>query len=105
MDIELQVKVRKVTWTIIFSNRHSMLPRNYWGRCNPAEKKMAVRKSLHGVRAIDTVIHEFTHAYLPDLGEDAVDEFATQLAEVLKQCKMVNCEWSVKKLDEQEEAL
>lgn len=105
MDIELQVKVRKVIWTLIFSNRHPMLPRNYWGRCNPAENKMAVRKSLHGVHAIDTVIHEFTHAYFADLGEDAVDEFATELAEVLKRCKMVDVQWSVKELDGEQEVL
>ena len=98
MEAKLKIRCRNTTYILLFTNRHPLLSRSVWGLCDPLAKQMLVRKSLRGTKAIDTVIHEFAHGYFPDLGEDAVDEFATQLVETLQACQMIDKEWTVKDL-------
>jgi|694.fasta_scaffold11807_4 hypothetical protein len=102
MDANLKILCRNTKFTLIFSNQHPSLSRNVWGLCDLSSRQMLVRKSLRGTKAIDTLIHEFSHGYFPDLGEEAVDQFATQLVAAMKKCKMIDEAWNVKKLDSNE---
>lgn len=99
MENHIPFKVRGDKYTAVFSSRHPMLSRSVWGRCDWSARTIAIRRSLKGIHAIDTVAHEFTHAFFPDLAEDSVNEFATQLVALLKSCGMLNTEWTAKELE------
>ena len=98
-DHTLHIRVRGEEWAALFSNRTPMLKRSEWGKCDHTARVFAVRASLRGVFAIDTAIHEFTHAYFPDLVEESVNEFATQLAEFLSAANMIDADWTRKDLE------
>lgn len=99
MENKIPLNVRNQTYIAIFASRHPMLSRNMWGRCDWEAKMIAIKKSLKGLHAIDTATHEFTHAFFPDLAEESVNEFATQLIAFLKDCGMLNKEWTHKELN------
>ncbi len=98
-DHTLHIRVRGEEWAALFSSRTPMLQRLEWGKCDHELRVFAVRASLRGVSAIDTAIHEFTHAYFPDLVEESVNEFATQLAAFLIQANMADPDWTRKDLE------
>ena len=98
-DHTIHIRIRGEEWAALFTNRHAMLTRSTWGRCDHTARVFAVRASLRGVSAIDTAIHEFTHAYFPDLVEESVNEFATQLAEFLSAANMIDADWTRKDLE------
>ena len=95
----IHIRVRGEEWAALFASRHPLLTRSIWGRCDPASRILVVRGSIRGMSAIDTAIHEFTHAYFPDLAEDSVNEFASQLAEFLRAASMIDEDWTAKELD------
>ena len=99
METQIPFKVRGDKYVAIFATRHPMLSRSVWGRCDWSTRTIAIRRSLKGLHAIDTVAHEFTHAFFPDLAEDSVNEFATQLVALLKDCGMLREDWTAKHLE------
>ncbi len=94
-DKIVNFKCREELWVAVFATKHALLSRGYLGRCYEENKTIAVRKSLKGILACDTAIHEFTHSYFPDLKEDAVDIFASQLAVFLRDTGMLNEDWTI----------
>lgn len=57
-------------------------PRDIYGDCDYATRKIRISHSLTGTDLLDTIIHETIHARWPDLSEAAVIEFAELLATV-----------------------
>lgn len=58
----------------------------HYGMCDApdkAGKEIKVRRSLRGQLKLDTIIHECLHAALWDLGEESIDQAATDIARVL----------------------
>jgi hypothetical protein len=53
------------------------------GEYNEEEATIHLNRDLSGVMLLDTAIHEFIHAYLPDLKEETVTEMATQLTKLV----------------------
>ncbi len=56
------------------------------GYCDPptnAGKKILVRQGLRGVERLHTMIHEFLHASLWDLDEEAVDRVSGDIGKAL----------------------
>jgi hypothetical protein len=98
-DHTLHIRVRNEEWAALFSSRTPMLQRLEWGKCDHDLRVFAVRASLRGVDAVDTAIHEFTHAYFPDIAEESVNEFSTQLAEFLMAANMIDADWTRKDLE------
>ena len=56
-----------------------------YGECDmtPTNREVRVSKKLDGELLLDTCIHEFVHLAFPWMSEDAVEEFATDLAKYL----------------------
>lgn len=78
----MRVKIMGRMWEFC---RLSQLRKNY-GWCDDPKtkgKRIAVWSRLTGLTELDTTIHECIHAGLPDIKEDTVSEFATDLARVL----------------------
>ena len=59
------------------------LLRKNWGACLHGKKILKVSKKAKDLTELDTIIHEYTHAYCSDMCEESVLEFATDLAELL----------------------
>lgn len=95
---EVTFTCRSTKHKAIFTSRHPLLTRSVWGRCDLSARELIIRKSLKGLNAIDTLAHEFTHCYFPDLAEDSVNEFSTQLIELLNTCGMLKDWWTVSDL-------
>lgn len=57
--------------------------RTKYGECDYGTRTIRVCASLSGVDLLDTLIHELLHARWPDLHEEAVEEFAATLAQIL----------------------
>jgi hypothetical protein len=76
-----KIRVRAKNWTI------ATVPlKGFYGYCDhpsmPA-KQITIDPNQVGIEMLDTIIHEYLHAALPDLSEDVVVEVATDLAKVL----------------------
>lgn len=90
------IQVRQKKWKLEFASRHKLLASCHYGRCDLGSQQMVVRKSLQGTMAVDTVIHEFTHAFFQDLREEVVEEYATELTAVLFALKIIDNDWGPK---------
>lgn len=57
--------------------------RGSMGECDYESRTIRICTSLSGVDLLDTLIHEVIHARWPDLSEEAVEEVATTLAQII----------------------
>ena len=78
----MQVQIRGETWRVRFVSRP---PEGNVGLCDRTRKTPAIKvwDGLGGVKRLDTIIHETLHAALWDLDEEAIEETATAIAEIL----------------------
>jgi len=53
------------------------------GLCDWDARTITIHPRLKGELQLDTIIHELLHACQPDLGEEAIDQTATDIARVL----------------------
>ena len=77
----MKLKMRGKVWEFV-RKRLDMID----GQCDGpsvAGKRIHVDSALTGERELDVIVHELTHAAHWDLAEEAVDEFATDLARAL----------------------
>lgn len=58
-------------------------PKGLLGDCNYKTNTIRVSERLSGEDRMDVILHELIHARWPDLHEDAVCEFASELAGIL----------------------
>ena len=61
----------------------NQLPNGLLGECHYENK--VISAPFHGdqLHELGTIIHEYLHAGFPDLNEEAIEEFATDLANIL----------------------
>ena len=76
----VKCKIRGKIWEIVFVNL-----RKDWGDSDHprAGRKIRIATRAKGRLRLDTLIHEISHAGFPDLDEEAIDEYATDLARAL----------------------
>jgi len=77
----MRFKIRGQYWQIVWSK----LPRSTLGLCDWASRTITIStsKRVKGELELDTICHEILHAAMPDLGEDAIEETASDIARVL----------------------
>lgn len=66
-------------WTI----KVCRVPVTIHGDCDYQTKTIRVSSKLHGEDRLNVILHELIHARWPDLSEEAVAEFADELAGVV----------------------
>jgi hypothetical protein len=59
------------------------VPKTIYGDCDYQKKTIRVSEKLHGEDRLNVILHELIHARWPDLSEDAVVEFADELAGIV----------------------
>ena len=59
------------------------VPVSIFGDCDYQTKTIRVSDKLHGEDRLNVILHELIHARWPDLSEDAVEEFADELAGIV----------------------
>ena len=59
--------------------------RSLYGDCDYEKRRIRIHHTLTGTDLLDTLLHELIHARWPDLAEEAVEEFAGILTNVLEQ--------------------
>lgn len=80
----MRVRIRGKVWDLSFSSEG--LGDDDDGFCDSPSrrgKRILIRPGLRPERELDVTVHEITHAALWDLDEEAVEEFATDLARAL----------------------
>ena len=76
----MRINVRGKYWTF----KRVRCPDDLDGFCDWDKRRVVVSSRLTRPKDIlDTTIHELLHAAIPDLAEDAVEETATCIADVL----------------------
>jgi hypothetical protein len=63
--------------------RRCRVPSDRYGDCCHDSRTIRISQSLHGEELLNVLLHELIHARWPDLSEDAVLEFADELAGVV----------------------
>jgi hypothetical protein len=84
MRSEFRTKVNGRLWRVIETPAREM--GTDWGRCDHPPGRnptIQIRRTLRGVRHLDTLVHEVLHAARPELDEEAVDTTATAIAKAL----------------------
>lgn len=74
----MKISFRGEPWTLKFSRL-----RRYWGWCIYRDRIIKIAKGLAEADELNTVIHEATHAFFPDLREEVVEQFGDDVANVL----------------------
>lgn len=74
--MKARIAIAGVAWTV----EKCRVPASIHGDCDYTKKRIRVSKKLRGRDFADTIIHELIHARWPDLSEEAVAEFATEIA-------------------------
>jgi len=67
-------------WRI--ARNRKLLPKIY-GKCDYSRRLISVCRTLTGKPLLDTLVHEVIHARWPDLSEEAVEEVASLLADII----------------------
>lgn len=75
-----RITIAGVTWSV----HRCRVPRSIHGDCDYARRRIRVSNKLIGKEFADTLIHELIHARWPDLSEEAVAEFATEVTSTLQ---------------------
>ncbi len=86
-----KVVIRKRPFTLL-----SRTMKQFDGLCDhPATPypEIWIHSRIRGVEALNTICHELGHAAYPDLSEDAITEFANDLATVLWELGYRNEDW------------
>jgi hypothetical protein len=60
-----------------------------YGECDWEGKTITINPALDPVATVDTAIHEYLHARLPDLSEDSINQIGTELSEFLRRLEMI----------------
>ena len=63
-------------WTV----QRCKVPPDRYGDCDYSKRRIRICHKLAGEAFLNTLCHELIHARWPDLSEDAVHEFADELA-------------------------
>lgn len=74
------LKIRGKRWK---SKDVESLKEGLLGLCDYEDKTIIAPFEGDELHELDTIIHECLHAGYPDLNEEAIDEFATDLANIL----------------------
>jgi len=74
--MKAKIAIAGVTWTV----QTCRVPASIHGDCDYTRKRIRVSNKLKGRDFADTIIHELIHARWADLSEEAVAEFATEIA-------------------------
>jgi hypothetical protein len=80
------IQIHRQLWRVVFTDD---MPadddgrRNNDGLCDYGAKKIFIRKSLTNQDMLDTVAHEITHAFFPNMAHKSVSMFGNLLARVL----------------------
>lgn len=75
----MRAKIRGTFWTVL----KTKVQKGWWGYCCRETKRVRVSREAHGLRELDTLIHECLHAALWDLDETAIKEIATDVANIV----------------------
>jgi hypothetical protein len=75
-----RITIAGVTWSV----HRCRVPRTIHGDCDYSRRRIRVSSRLSGREFADTLIHELIHARWPDLSEEAVAEFASEIAGCLE---------------------
>lgn len=81
-----QIKISGRSWQLRFVSGGEFEMEKQLGECDsPTAKNKSIRiaNDIDGELLMDTVIHEMTHAAFPMIGEDFVEQFATDVARVV----------------------
>lgn len=74
-----QIFIAGERWRIVVCR----VPRTIYGDCDYESKTIRVSRDLHGEDRLNVILHELIHARWPDLSEEAVEEFADELAGIV----------------------
>lgn len=88
-----RIKIGKKYWKIFSTNS---LPKNLDGTCDKpctVGRSIQISERLCGEEMLDTIIHEMMHARHWDLSEEAVTEFASDVARFLWNHAKYRAEW------------
>lgn len=79
----MDINIRGEKWQLVRSRSitHDGKPSD--GLCEMSRKKIRVHQSLEGLRELEVILHELTHACQWDLDEDAVVDISESIAGVL----------------------
>lgn len=94
-DKAITFTARGQKWQAIFTASRKILPKTNDGLSDYDNKIISIRKTQKGAAAMGTLIHEFTHAYFPDVNEDVVALYEIELMALLEACGMVPDEWAI----------
>jgi len=81
-----QIKILGRAWHLRFVSGGEFQMEKQLGECDhPSARNKSIRiaNDIDGELLMDTVIHEMTHAAFPMIGEDWVEQFATDVARVV----------------------
>lgn len=94
MKLVKRVNVRKSKWKVQwrdFQNDPSSSEDMALGWCHES-KVIELDKNLTESLTAEIAIHEFTHAFFPDLSEDTVTLFGKQVADFLSSMELIHYE-------------
>jgi hypothetical protein len=77
--MKARITIAGVQWSV----HRCRVPQSIHGDCDYARRRIRVSNNLSGKDFADTLIHELIHARWADLSEEAVAEFATEIANTL----------------------
>ena len=78
---KMGVEIRDKEW--VYLETRENLGLDCLGVCVASVETIIVDPKLKGKPRMDTQIHEFVHAFYPDLAEDSVECFASQLSDFM----------------------
>lgn len=92
-DKSIPCKIRNKRWTLVFTKNPKIIQRGTWGTVKSWLKIIAIHPDQKGRTAISTVIHEWLHAFFPDLSENAVLQAESELVALLDSLGMLADDW------------
>ena len=81
MNTKIDATIRSDTWEI--QETRENLGLDCLGVCVADAKVIITDPKLRGKTRLEVLVHEFAHAFFPDLEEDVVDQFGGQLGDVM----------------------
>ena len=81
----MRIDIRGKRWSLVFRRIRATKDGPILGLCDNADRIITIHKPLEGQELLNTLVHELTHACLPDTAEDSVDDTAESIAAALWQ--------------------